>query len=186
MSLQTYLDLLALPDDEMLAFRRLAVLTGKTYDEILSQPLAVTDEEMAGSAFLNTQPKQPFIKLKYHLGEHTYRPQFKLDEITTAQYIDIQFVDPKNVKDVLSIILIPEGKKYNTDYDKDMAKKEIAENLKVTDAMAIANFFTAHCTRLTRIITRQCKRKIRRAIRKAPTEEIKTQLTEALRIMDES
>lgn len=136
---------LHISDDEKV-LRCTALLAGMTYDEIISIPLSQTSALVQRAAFLYTEPKPNKVKKVYHIGEHDYNLLKNTDDMTTAAYIDYQGLSTQpliNVlPEVLSIALIPVGHKYNDGgYDKNEMIDEIANNLTVTEALGIANFF---------------------------------------------
>lgn len=175
------------PQDEDYTFNLVALLSGKTLKEVLEQPLYITSEEVSNLAFINERPKTHMMKLKYRLGKTVYRPQFDLGNLTTAQYVDFQCIPNKTdgIAETLACILVPEGKKYNTDYDKDEAMKEIGENMSIEDALTVCGFFTKWSEILQRRMGRTLKKlmlkKIKEAMKEAPTKEMKKQLKQAYR-----
>lgn len=64
--------------------------------------------------------------------------------MTTAQYIDFQTYTQdtmRNLPQILSCLLIPQGKKYNTDYDIIEVQDAIRTHLSVTDCNRLSAFF---------------------------------------------
>ena len=70
---------------------------------------------------------------------------------------------------MLSIFLVPEGKKYNTDYDIDEVKKDL-EEFNVEDAMSVCDFFTS----LFQVLYRRALKQAQKALKKARKEGIAT------------
>lgn len=170
------------PQDDDYTFNLIALLTGKTLDEVLEQPLAITSMESKNLVFIENPPRTGMVKLSYKLGDTKYVPRFTVDNLTTAQYIDFQCLGnggEDNITETLACVLIPEGKKYNTGYTKEQAIKDIGENMSIEDALSVCGFFTKWSEILLRRTMRSYKRILRRAIRKAPTKEVRKQTKEA-------
>ena len=166
------------PQDEDYVFNIISLCTGKSLNEILEQNIIITSAESKQLAFIEEAPKTHMPKLKYKIGNTTYRLQLSMDDLTTAQYIDYQCMDNKQDKiaETLACVLIPEGHKYNTGYSKDDVVKEIGDNMSIEDALTVCNFFIAWSAILQKLMARNLKRMLRKAIRKAPTKEIQTTL----------
>lgn len=84
---------------------------------------------------------------KININGKPYTICTDLERFTISQYIDFQMIWPtlKNSDDnyaqILSTFIIPEGKKYNKDYDLKEVIKEIDENLSITQANSVLYFF---------------------------------------------
>lgn len=175
------------PQDEDYTFNLVALLSGKSLKEVLEQPLSITSDEVRNLVFINERPKTHMMKLRYRIGKTVYIPQLDLTNLTTAQYVDFQCLPNKedSIVETLACVLIPEGKKYNTDYDKDEAMKEIAEYMNIEDALTVCGFFTKWSEVLQRkvlkTLKKQFKRNIAEAMKEAPTKEMKKELKRAYR-----
>lgn len=132
--------------DDDKVFQTAALLCGMEYDDFLNLPLNESRAIVAQMNFVYTEPKPEKIKRKYHLGATEYKMMKNPDEMTTAQYLNYQSIigvpAEENMDDLMTIILVPDGKVYG-DYDMEETKEEISNNLTVTEALGIANFFTA-------------------------------------------
>lgn len=141
--------------DEEMVFRTAALLNGMTYEEFLELPINDARNLVAQQSFLYAEPKPEKVKRKYHLGTRDYKLMRNTDEMTTAQYLNYQSIAgiplDESIDDFMTIILVPDGKVYG-DYDMEEAKEEISNNLTVTEALGIANFFTASLEKLMRRI----------------------------------
>ena len=132
--------------DDDKVFQTAALLCGMDYDDFLNLPLNESRAIIAQMNFVYTEPKPEKIRRKYQLGTREYKMMKNPDEMTTAQYLNYQSIigvpADENMDDLMTIILVPDGKVYG-DYDMEEAKEEISNNLTVTEALGIANFFTA-------------------------------------------
>jgi hypothetical protein len=84
------------------------------------------------------------------VGDRTYSFSTDLQEFSIAQYIDFQTLWPGLLEEnkfnntytrVLSILLVPEGKDYNTGYNLKETQDYLLKNLSITKANQIYYFF---------------------------------------------
>ena len=103
-------------------------------------------------SFLYTEPKPKKISSVYHLNGTDYKIIKKVNDITTAQFIDYQAIAKESgerIAEFLSIFFVPVGCKYNDgNYDRDKVVDDISSYLSAEEALGIANFFTVRCVRL--------------------------------------
>jgi hypothetical protein len=78
----------------------------------------------------------------------------------------------KNVKELLAVFLIPEGKKYG-DYDLEEVIDEIYNYLPIAAARAISFFFTLVLQSLTKATLISLERRTKKELKKAKTKEEK-------------
>lgn len=87
------------------------------------------------------------------IGDIEISVDYNLSHFTVAQYIDfmanIQSKDP-DIARLLACILIPKGKKYNTDYDLEAFINQIEINLNIYDAESMLFFYIVESLRLLR------------------------------------
>lgn len=85
------------------------------------------------------------------IGDIEVSVDYNLSHFTVAQYIDfmanIQTKDP-DIARLLACILIPNGKKYNVDYDLEAFIKQIEINLNIYDAESMLFFYIIESLRL--------------------------------------
>lgn len=85
------------------------------------------------------------------IGDIEISVDYNLSHFTVAQYIDfmanIQSKEP-DIARLLSCILIPKGKKYNTDYDLEDFINQIEINLNIYDAETMLFFYIIESLRL--------------------------------------
>ena len=96
--------------------------------------------------FIGKEIKPAEVKKEYILGGVKYKLNKNIYNLTTSQYIDytsyLKNLDSDTLyEDVLSVYLIPDGCKYNVGYDIDETKRIIRNNMPITDALGIYNFF---------------------------------------------
>lgn len=87
------------------------------------------------------------------IGDIEISVDYNLSHFTVAQYVDfmanIQSKDP-DIARLLACILIPKGKKYNTDYDLEAFINQIEINLNIYDAESMLFFYIVESLRLLR------------------------------------
>ena len=103
-------------------------------------------------AFINTfEPDYGKCPKIERIGDVEVSVDYNLSHFTVAQYIDfmanIQSKEP-DIARLLSCILIPKGKKYNTDYDLEAFIKQIEINLNIYDAESMLFFYIVESLRL--------------------------------------
>lgn len=85
------------------------------------------------------------------IGDIEIGIDYNLSHFTVAQYIDfmanIQSKEP-DIARLLACILIPKGKKYNTDYDLEDFINQIEINLNIYDAESMLFFYIIESLRL--------------------------------------
>ena len=132
----------------------IAALSGKTETEILNMPISEYSALARSASFLTKAPELPEKPAKaYEVGGFRLVPVMDAGKITTAQYIDFQTLAKQKdskVVEILSCLLVPEGKRYNEGYDIADVHKAIREEMSVADAMGTYAFFLDSCRKSTR------------------------------------
>lgn len=122
-----------------------AVLTGKTEDEVGDAPYTDYARWSRRLAFLSQEPaSEGKPERHYRCGEYDLIPVTDAGAITTAQYIDYQGwlkKDRTNVAALLSCLLVPKGRTYGSGYDIAQVQQAIADHMTVTQAYSLLAFF---------------------------------------------
>lgn len=148
--LGSYLRILDLIEDkgcapEDLQPRILAVLSGLTEDEVLDMQLEDYMRGVRASAFLRNEPSDKVnVRKHYDCGTFRLVPVRYFRDITAAQYIDFQGFAKDgrgNFVELLSCMLVPEGKKYGEGYDPAAVHSAIREHMNVPDGLSLHAFF---------------------------------------------
>ena len=85
------------------------------------------------------------------IGDIEISVDYNLSHFTVAQYIDFMANIQSKEADIarlLACILIPKGKKYNTDYDLEAFIEEIEVDLNIYDAESMLFFYIVESLRL--------------------------------------
>lgn len=160
----------------------IAVLSDQEPDEVLNLSLSEYKARVDGLRFLLEEPVQAPIKNRYRIGNMELDLCADLSKLTAGQYIDYQtFIKDveKNMVELLSVFLIPKGKKYG-DYDMGEVHEAIRENLSICDALGLSAFFLALSQALIESTLTSLIRMMKKMKRKAKTPEEKKKLEEAI------
>lgn len=139
-------------EDDENAVEIVAALSGKTEEELLNMPITDFQALSAQCGFIHTQPKIGKPKKRRQLGSFDCVVDLDPEQLTTAQYIDFKELAPKaneHIEVLLSVFLIPKGKRYNEGYNMRELHKAILEHLPITEAQSILAFFLRRLQRLT-------------------------------------
>ena len=161
----------------------IAVLNDLRDDEVLNLPLSQFAELNKATAFLTQLPQKRLMADKYILGDTEFKVLINLTQMTAGQYIDYQTYvkDPdNNLVQIISIFLIPKGKKYNEDYDMAEVHKLIREHLSIVDAMSISAFFLLLSEISIKTTLTSSIKKMKKMMRKEKNKEQKNKLREAI------
>ena len=126
--------------------RILALLSGTTDDEILNMPIADYQRAVVASDFLQRE-YQPAGRCasSYKVGGYDLRPFADWTKMTAAQFIDYKTYAGKgtepHIVEIVSVVLVPAGKKYGDGYDVADVQRAIRDNLSVADVLDIVAFF---------------------------------------------
>jgi len=123
----------------------LSLLTGASEEDILHLPLPEFTELSAKAKFLTAEGfHQRQVAKKYIVGEWELIPVTDYRKLETAQYIDFQSLGgdmDAHMVELLSIILVPKGHRYNEGYDIIELQKAIRDDMSVTDGVTVVGFF---------------------------------------------
>lgn len=150
----------------------LSLIEGKDEDTYFSMPINKLTEELGKLKFMESTPQAAQVKNSYKINGTEYVLTTNLQEMTVAQYIDYQVYikNPQQyMQEMLTVFLIPKGKKYNEDYDVAEAAKDMG-NLPIEDAYGISFFLTVLLQSLTRVTTSSALRKMLKELKKVKDE----------------
>lgn len=121
----------------------ISLLSGTPVNELENLPISQFKKLVPALDFLTEEPKLRHHRYNYTINGREYDFKGKIEEITTAQYIDYRAYMDEEQKDVvklMSAFLIPSGHEYNDGYDMDQVVKDI-EDMCWLDLRACAFFF---------------------------------------------
>lgn len=166
----------------------LSVLSDIDQDELMEMPLDDFTKLMSKTSFLS-QPieRTEYKKLgkKITINGNEYKLIKDAKELTAGQYIDYKaYVSRDNFLDMLpyimTIFLIPIGKKYNNGYDIAELAKEFDEHMGLPMALSISDFFLHQSLLSTKSSILYLKWKMKRMLKKEKNTEMREQLTMGL------
>ena len=150
----------------------LALIEGKDEDTYFNMPINKLTEEFGKLKFMESTPQAAQVKNSYKINGTEYVLTTNLQEMTVAQYIDYQVYikNPQQyIQEMLTVFLIPKGKKYNEGYDVAEAAKDMG-NLPIEDAYGISFFLTVLLRSLTKVTTSSALRKMLKELKKVKDE----------------
>lgn len=150
----------------------LSLIEGKDEDTYFNMPIKQLTEEFAKLKFMECTPQAAKVKNTYKINGTEYVLTTNLQEMTVAQYIDYQVYikNPQQyMQEMLTVFLIPKGKKYNEDYDVAAAAQDMGD-LPIEDAYGISFFLTTLLRSLTKVTTSSALRKMLKELKRVKDE----------------
>ena len=136
-------------EDKLIALA--AFMQGVDEETILTMPLDEVSPIFEMVQGLREKPKESKARRHYQVGKWALKLT-QAKEMTVAQWVDIQnyYRDDveKHLADILSVALVPVGKKYNEGYDIEELKAALW-GMYVCDALAVCFFFQRKWLRST-------------------------------------
>lgn len=162
----------------------ISVLAGMSLDEVESIPINQFQRLLPALEFLDTTPQTRSHRFEYTINGRTYEFRGKLEEITTAQYIDYRAYMDKEEKDVvelMSAFMIPKGHEYNDGYDMELVRNDI-KDMEWLDIRAASFFFRIQLSAYILIL----KSSLVKSLKKTKKLKDKKQLKEEIKQVEES
>lgn len=192
-SISLYKKIVAITEDKELCEAEkdiavIALLCGKEEQEIYDMEIGEVQELGKYIQYLNAFD---FNKEKKHkkilVGNTKCRIDYNLQNFTYAQYVDFQgywnvasYTD--NLSKLLSVFIIPKGKKYNEGYDMVEFINEIENNVSIVTANEICFFFLMKLLHSTKVML-TCLRLMTKMKKAMPVEK-RTELENKLLTME--
>ena len=130
-------------EDEMeRAIGLVALFNHMKESEVLDMPLDDFKALLADMGWMETPPDIIMPREHYVINGKEYTLTMDFHKLSTGQYIDFQsYAKGKNAyEQMLSVFLIPKGKKYNTDYDVLEVQRDVLE-MPVGEVLGLMGFF---------------------------------------------
>lgn len=168
-------------DDITKNVRLVSVILDKDEQEVWDMDLGQVGLYISRLKFLNKfdLKKIPDVVV---LPDYTLEVMSDLTKITIAQYVDYQNFIKRPLREsmdkIMSVFLIPQGKKYNEGYDIIDLQKQIRENMSFRMAEAFLGFFLMEYSRLLIRSLRAYRKMIRREKDLKKKEELMQQETQ--------
>jgi hypothetical protein len=161
----------------------IAILSDMDVDDVLNLPLGAYNHLLQKTGFLMEQPKTRIIADRYRLGGMDLDVMLNLKNMTAGQYIDYQhFIkDPeKYMVELLSVFLIPRGKKYGDGYEIMDVHKVIREHLSIVDAVSMSAFFLTLSRTLIKVTLTSLTKDLKKMRKKTKNQEEIRKLEQAI------
>lgn len=140
-----------LSDDDLIEIEKnielIKFFTGLEDNEVLKLPVGDSEVILAeiNKIFSSELPKTSTDKIEsIKLNGTKYKITKKIDKLTVGQYIDFQnYISggEKNLAEILSVFLVPEGFEYGEGYDTTEVITILKEKLDIITARGLFNFF---------------------------------------------
>lgn len=170
------------------AVHLVSVLTGKPVDELEVLPISQFQKLLPSLEFLQTQPETHYHQFEYSINGREYEFKGKLDEITTAQYVDYRTYMDKEDKDVvelMSAFMIPKNHDYNDGYDMEQVKSDIGDMCWL-DVRAAAFFFKIQLAAYILILKSSLVKDLKKEMKKEKNYKEKMILKHKIKMLEES
>lgn len=160
-----------------------SILTGLPVNQVENMQVTEFQKLLPHLEFLQTEPETHYHKFEYTINDREYVFKGKLEDITTAMYIDYSTYmkdENKDVVKLMSVFLIPKGHDYNDGYDMEQVKSDI-EDMCWLDVRAMSFFFRLWCATYVLILKSSLQKTLKETMKgKTRTEkkEIKKQIKE--------
>ena len=161
-----------------------ALFNNMTEDEVLALPLDKFKEYMAQMGWMNTPPDIEQPKKEYVINGHTYELTMNFHKLTTAQYIDFQsYTKSEDYSQMLSVFLIPKGKKYGDGYDVFEVQQDLKQ-MPVQEVLGLMGFFIILYRSWSRALLKYSSRILRKAARREKNPELMETVTKMEELAD--
>ena len=160
-----------------------AILNDMTEDEVGDLDLKSYQALNQKLEFLQELPAKRMVAVKYKIGGFDLDVMMDMQQMTVAQYIDYQTylkdID-KYLVEMLSVFLIPKGKKYADGYDIIEVQNAIRDNLSIIDALSMSAFFLLWYQSLTKATVASLTRRMKKMMKKAKNPQEIERLQEVI------
>lgn len=160
-----------------------SILTGLPVNQVENMQVTEFQKLLPHLEFLQTEPETHYHKFEYTINDREYVFKGKLEDITTAMYIDYSTYmkdENKDVVNLMSVFLIPKGHDYNDGYDMEQVKSDIGDMCWL-DVRAIAFFFKIQLGAYMLILKSSLQKALKETMKgktRAEKKEIKKQIKE--------
>lgn len=160
-----------------------SLLTGLAVNQVENMQVTEFQKLLPHLNFLETEPETHYHKFEYTINDREYIFKGKIDEITTAMYIDYSAYMKEENKDVvklLSVFFIPKGHEYNDGYDMEQVQSDIGD-LCWLDVRAMSFFFRLWLATFMDILKSSLQKSLKKTMKgktRAEKKEIKKQIKE--------
>lgn len=149
-----------------------ALFNNMTEDDVLAMPLDEFKERMKELAWMNTPPEIEQPKEEYTINGKQYVLTMNFHKLTTAQYIDFQsYTKSEDYSQMLSVFLIPKGKKYGEGYDVFEVQQDLKQ-MPVGEVLGLMGFFIVLYRSWSAALLKYSSRMLRKAAKREKSKEL--------------
>lgn len=170
----------------------LSVLTDKTPEELYALPINEFKSLVSKMQFLREKPKtRKRIPSNISINGKKYNIDADAKKLSVGQYIDYRNYTKEedslteNLNYILTVFLIPEGKKYGIGYDIDELANEFESEIDIVTALSISGFFFRKSARYIRGFLTYLIWKMRMEMVREKDKTIRKEMKKAIREMSE-
>lgn len=141
-------------------------------DDVLAMPLDEFKERMKELAWMNVPPEIEQPKQEYTINGKQYVLTMNFHKLTTAQYIDFQsYTKSEDYSQMLSVFLIPKGKKYGEGYDVFETQQDLKQ-MPVGEVLGLMGFFIILYRSWSAALLKYSSRILRKAAKREKSKEL--------------
>lgn len=149
-----------------------ALFNNMTEDDVLAMPLDEFKERMKELAWMNVPPEIEQPKEEYTINGKQYVLTMNFHKLTTAQYIDFQsYTKSEDYSQMLSVFLIPKGKKYGEGYDVFEVQQDLKQ-MPVGEVLGLMGFFIVLYRSWSAALLKYSSRMLRKAAKREKSKEL--------------
>lgn len=178
LTLKEYDDYLTYLTDETPDIISILELFG--YEDV--ENMKIDEYNKVKDSILKQQITVQKVKLKYKIAGKSFSCDLNLTKLTAGQFIDFEsYMKNKKLHEILSIFLVPDKNmfikgKYNTDYDITDIQKFLYNNMLMSDAKNLGDFFLKQSVDLLKVMKEQLSKTEMKMKKKMLKEQKKTLL----------
>lgn len=169
------------PQSEEFTIKILSILNDKSEDYFLEMDLKHIPAAIKSLEFLSSEiPKQ--LIHKFNIDGVTYKLTLPKD-MTWGQrlnYVEGLTRAGDDYASLLSIVLIPEGKKYAEGYDIIELKNKLEDTLMITEVLSITLFFSIFLRSITKTTLTSLSKKLKKEMKKEKNQEKRLGIEKAI------
>lgn len=194
LTIKKYRELVSLEntDDMEYSVDILSILCDIAPEELMEMPLDEFTKLMGKAKFLNKPIDRKDYKdigKKLTVNGKEYTVVRNARDLTAGQYIDYKAYTSRDnflemLPYILTVFLIPSGKKYNNGYDVAELAEEFDNHMGLQTALAISDFFLHQSEVLIQSSLLCLKWKMKRMMRKEKNKETKDKIQECMEQME--
>lgn len=161
-----------------------SLFNGMTEDDVLMLPMDKFKAYISELGWMDTPPDIEQPREEYKINGKDYVLTMNFHKLTTAQYLDFQSYTKSNkYEQMLSVFLIPKGKRYNDGYDILEVQRDLL-TMPVGEVLGLMGFFIILYRSWSRGLLRYSARILRKAAKREKSPELENTVKEMEELAD--